>query len=266
MLKKLYLASVVLFGLFSSSLGVAAPTIGLQTDVTGDSVTLGETIQVEVLLLGLSPGDSLSYLGTDVNVDNLTIPASLARGDVVPTGSDNFFAAGIDDGSEVLGTAVFESGLATGGIPINANGSFFRFATTPQSLGTAEILISFVDSEGEDGLGDPLPIPPAGNKLVFQVVAPHLLGDYNHNGTVDAADYTVWKDDFGSTAELDADGNGNGTVDAADYTVWKDNFGNGAGLVSVPEPAYSALSLLIVGIVLRSKGRNTSNQQVFGTI
>ncbi|MCA9188306.1 MAG: hypothetical protein KDA99_21910, partial [Planctomycetales bacterium] len=51
-----------------------------------------------------------------------------------------------------------------------------------------------------------------------------LLGDYNKNGVVDAADYTVWKDNFGSTSSLDADGNGNGTVDAADYTIWKDNF------------------------------------------
>ncbi|MCA9186648.1 MAG: hypothetical protein KDA99_13565, partial [Planctomycetales bacterium] len=50
-------------------------------------------------------------------------------------------------------------------------------------------------------------------------------GDYNHNGKVDAADYTVWKDDFNSTMKLDADGNGSGKVDAADYTVWKDNFG-----------------------------------------
>ncbi|MCA9189241.1 MAG: hypothetical protein KDA99_26630, partial [Planctomycetales bacterium] len=61
----------------------------------------------------------------------------------------------------------------------------------------------------------------------FADVAPSptlsLPGDYNKNGMVDAADYTVWKDNFGSTTSLDADGNGDGTVDAADYTVWKDN-------------------------------------------
>ncbi|MCA9189293.1 MAG: PEP-CTERM sorting domain-containing protein [Pirellulaceae bacterium] len=78
-----------------------------------------------------------------------------------------------------------------------------------------------------------------------------LAGDYNKNGEVDAADYTVWKDNFGSSTELDADGNGNGTIDAADYTVWKDNFGATAGAAvatsSVPEPATSLLLGLLIG-------------------
>ncbi|MEZ6101606.1 MAG: PEP-CTERM sorting domain-containing protein [Pirellulaceae bacterium] len=77
-------------------------------------------------------------------------------------------------------------------------------------------------------------------------------GDYNKNGTVDAADYTVWKDNFGSSTNLDADGNGNGTIDAADYTVWKDNFGlsGAAGAISsVPEPASASLFLLLGGIM-----------------
>ncbi|MCA9188475.1 MAG: pentapeptide repeat-containing protein, partial [Planctomycetales bacterium] len=52
-----------------------------------------------------------------------------------------------------------------------------------------------------------------------------LPGDYNHNGVVDAADYTVWKDRFGSAMALDADGNQDGAIDAADYTIWKDNYG-----------------------------------------
>ncbi|MEZ6099378.1 MAG: hypothetical protein R3E01_10430 [Pirellulaceae bacterium] len=52
------------------------------------------------------------------------------------------------------------------------------------------------------------------------------IGDYNLNGIVDTVDYTVWKDAFGSTLTLFADGNDNDVIDAADYTVWKDHFGD----------------------------------------
>ncbi|MCA9185763.1 MAG: PEP-CTERM sorting domain-containing protein [Pirellulaceae bacterium] len=90
-----------------------------------------------------------------------------------------------------------------------------------------------------------------------------LLGDYNGNGAVDAADYTIWKDSFGTTvtAGMGADGNGNGVIDAADYTVWKDNFGNTAGLPAamistspVPEPSTLVLMLFSgIGLVRRRK-------------
>ena len=49
-----------------------------------------------------------------------------------------------------------------------------------------------------------------------------LPGDYNHNGTVDAADYAAWRAMFGQAGVgLAADGNGNGVVDAADYVLWR---------------------------------------------
>jgi len=56
---------------------------------------------------------------------------------------------------------------------------------------------------------------------------PLAQGDYNRNGIVDAADYTVWRNNLGMTPATfaDGDGSGNGVVDGADYTIWKQNFG-----------------------------------------
>jgi T5SS/PEP-CTERM-associated repeat protein len=90
------------------------------------------------------------------------------------------------------------------------------------------------------------------NDVVLAVSAkpPTLPGDYNNDGIVDAADYTVWRDMLGQTGSgLAADGDGNGIVDANDYDVWKMHFGEtalsagagGGSHVAVPEPSTLAL-------------------------
>ncbi len=65
-----------------------------------------------------------------------------------------------------------------------------------------------------------------------------LAGDYNSNGVVDAADYTVWRNNLGSTTDARADGSGSivgvpdGVVDQFDYAYWKANFGQSLNLGS----------------------------------
>jgi hypothetical protein len=58
-----------------------------------------------------------------------------------------------------------------------------------------------------------------------------LKGDYNLNGTVDAADYVIWRDHQGMTNAkvTDGDGDGNGIVNSADYDVWRAGFGMSGG-------------------------------------
>ena len=63
-----------------------------------------------------------------------------------------------------------------------------------------------------------------------------LVGDYNGDGTVNSADYTVWQNTLNSTPEPDAvsaDGDDNGTVEQADYNVWLAYFGNTFNLLNV---------------------------------
>jgi len=49
-------------------------------------------------------------------------------------------------------------------------------------------------------------------------------GDYNNNGCVDAADYTVWRDNLGTMNELPNDPIGE-TIGPAQYDQWVENFG-----------------------------------------
>jgi T5SS/PEP-CTERM-associated repeat protein len=99
------------------------------------------------------------------------------------------------------------------------------------------------------------------NSVVLAVVGPSLLGDYNQNGVVDAADYVVWRNTLGQMgAGLVADGNNNGEVDTGDYSVWRANFGKtaaGAGTSNanaVPEPASISLLLIACAVLGRRRG------------
>ena len=69
-----------------------------------------------------------------------------------------------------------------------------------------------------------------------------LAGDYNNNGSVDAADYSLWRNTLGSTSDFRADGDGNGTVDAADYTYWKQRFGQTSAASAASVPLDTSLS------------------------
>lgn len=55
-----------------------------------------------------------------------------------------------------------------------------------------------------------------------------IAGDYNGDGVINIADYTVWRDSLAATgSNLPADGNGDLVVDQMDYNVWKNAFGAG---------------------------------------
>jgi hypothetical protein len=68
---------------------------------------------------------------------------------------------------------------------------------------------------------------------------PTLVGDFNSDGTVDAADYVVWRKNDG------------GQFDENDYLDWRTNYGRSSdagALAAVPEP--SALMTLLASVTL----------------
>jgi hypothetical protein len=69
--------------------------------------------------------------------------------------------------------------------------------------------------------------------LQYDPAVSNLAGDYNQDGTVDAADYVVWRENDGPQSG---------------YDIWRANFGKTAGAnagisAAVPEPPAWALSL-----------------------
>jgi hypothetical protein len=103
-----------------------------------------------------------------------------------------------------------------------ASGDDFSFPATA-------IFESSIDHPGGD-VGSPGMVPGD--------VTPTLPGDYNSDGTVDAADYVVWRKNTGPPE---------------DYDTWRTNFGrtatgeNAATATALPEPA--ALLLFAVGLI-----------------
>ena len=104
-----------------------------------------------------------------------------------------------------------------------------------------------------------------GTMLVTQL-EPLLPGDFNENGVVDAADFTVWRDHLGQQAVLpfhSGDADGDGVVTQADYDIWVANFGmtdaDVAALRLVPEPY--GVGCIALGLALAVHRRRRSHKR-----
>ncbi|MEN0110729.1 MAG: pre-peptidase C-terminal domain-containing protein, partial [Planctomycetota bacterium] len=99
--------------------------------------------------------------------------------------------------------------------------------------------------------------------LSASAAGPALPGDFNGNGVVDAADFTLWRDSEGAfvAAFSGADHSGNGRVDAADRTIWRNGFGDTASASAVPEPA-TIVWLPVAAACCAARSRNDGRQPV----
>jgi hypothetical protein len=168
-----------------------------------------------LLLSGITPGSvgGITYISDEMTSH---VDANLGSGLVI---FDN--VSGVN---QLVSTSSFtpQSGMTV------VTNVFITGVTSSDSIG----LTSFIQQFAQNG-------------------SPVLVGDYNTNGTVDAADYVVWRKTLGQVGgPLPADGNNNGQIDSGDLTVWRAHFGQppGGGLgtsvsVAIPEP--SAVVLLM---------------------
>jgi autotransporter-associated beta strand protein len=64
---------------------------------------------------------------------------------------------------------------------------------------------------------------------VLQVAVGPVVGDYNNDGMVGAADYLMWRRKLGAANIANRDPNNVGVVGQADYNSWRAHFGQAAG-------------------------------------
>jgi hypothetical protein len=116
-----------------------------------------------------------------------------------------------------------------------------------QQLGSAATM-SFIDQTFSQCDADPA------NSGVCRVVDPPMghPGDFNGDGMVNAADYSVWRNGLGSI------------YTQADYEIWKAHFGeswppgsSATSSVAVPEPTSWAMAGVCLATLLFWQGRST---------
>lgn len=183
-------------------------------------------------------------------------------------GGGNSASAGFPTPAELIdGAGVWQTVELLGFIPENTAGAEFRILIRDNSGGNAP---------DTDGLAMYI------DNLSFEVIEefPVLPGDFNNDGVVNLADYTVWRDNLGAApptgpeyayedvinasgeAVINFAGDGMNGVDSADYLVWKNNFGmtsTGISAISaaaVPEPATGILLLGAVASIWAAMRRS----------
>jgi hypothetical protein len=222
-----------------------------QTDgsvVQGTVIYSGTT--VNNLLLQIDPGTGHAKLRntsqTTVSIDGYDIAS--VTGSLSTSGwssLDDQNAAGGDWRESDIGAGRLAELKPSASTSLGP-GASFDLGSPFSVAGTKDLVFSFLQAGSSFATTGAVIYAPLG-----------VLGDYNNNGIVDAADYTIWRDHLGQTfALVNRDPTNSGVINSADYTFWKSHFGmisgsgGGSGLAgsNVPEPT-SCLMLAIGGLL-----------------
>jgi hypothetical protein len=131
-------------------------------------------------------------------------------------------------------------------------------AVAPVGTAFARISLFFVQLNNEGGATW---WDDASLVLLSPNVVP-INGDYNNDGSVDAADYVVWRKYAGTTHTLPNDPTG-GTIGIAQFNTWRANFGatsgSGTGLGNAPVPEPTGFLLLSIGLTAAAIRRSRAD-------
>jgi hypothetical protein len=115
-----------------------------------------------------------------------------------------------------------------------------------------------VDLGSSDLVGTP--VPQSSTADIGAIEAVLQPGDFNRDGTVDSADYVIWRSELGNSGDsLWADADQDGTVDADDLGIWRTHFGNsypaGSGSHAIPEPSSIFIAVALAILIARARIR-----------
>lgn len=239
----------------------------------------GGKLTTKTLLMGA--GGSFNFTGGVLNAQTVGFDLVNEGGTIAPGTSPGV--------THVMGDLTLDSGVLEIEIGGTAFGEYDQLVVDGETTlgGTLQVIdladdytpalgdmFALVASQaGFEGMFDVLNLPALAGGLEWEVAidamtlslavveaSATLAGDYNDDGIVDAADYTVWQDSLGGTG-LPNETVSLGTVDQADYDAWVANFGTvsegAGGLSAVPEPATAGL-LMIGSFVMLSANRRRS--------
>lgn len=229
--------------------------LSFSTDAVVGNNELAVTDDTVVMLIG---GDLSNGVVTAILDSHHLLLGALAPG-VTVTDIDAFSVT--STGEMLFSTTGSHSFLREGGNPLNTRdyvtrdgGVIYRFdPANPQSFDPREADSIYFDASATFGV--------AVNIDAFHVL-PELQvdADFNRDGQVDAADFLVWRNAYGSkglTPYAPGDADGNGVVDLRDYTWWKGHYGSVAdsatlaGGRQIPEPSGLLYGAGLGGVVLR---------------
>lgn len=198
---------------------------GLQQTLTGTPLGPNRTYTLQVEVGNIATGVALS--GVNFNLDGFPgYRIDLLAGDEVVATDDSLLSGSIPEGEFATSLVQLTTGATGEGVGLDLGIRLVNLNELDPLFPSANLEVDFDDVRLE--------------------VVPAIDGDFNFDGIVNAADYTAWRDDAGTT------------LSNAYYVAWTNHYGNSAAIAAatmVPEPS-AGLLVVVIGAAVGARRRS----------